>query len=53
MLEDQDTVMEIKTRTHLKQKSFQERGFHLGGLGSDLFVNKKQELSMMVYNENF
>lgn len=49
---DQDTVVGIKTRRHLKQKQFQERGFHLGEPGSDLFVNKTQELSMGGYNEN-
>lgn len=27
-------------------------GFHLGGLGSTLFVNKNQELSLTGYNEN-
>lgn len=51
MLGDRDTVMGIKTRRHLKQKSFQECGFHLGGLGPDLFVNKNQELSVTGYNE--
>lgn len=51
MLGDRDTVMGIKTRRHLKQKSFQECGFHLGGLGPDLFVNKNQELSVTEYNE--
>lgn len=51
MLGDRDTVMGIKTRRHLKQKSFQECGFHLGGLGPDPFVNKNQELSVTGYNK--